>query len=70
VNYYKFSSAADIPVLIIVGNLDTNTQNGLGAWYKDGFGDTATLLTLPTDVLFQSSFTLKVFLVIHDVWKV
>lgn len=44
--YLKFASPT-YPVLILVGTLDSNTENGLGKWFKDGLGSFATLLHVP-----------------------
>eukprot|EP01040_Poterioochromonas_malhamensis_P011488 gene11488-12524_t len=44
--YKKFANIT-IPVLILVGTLDPNTIQGLGFWYKQGLGNSTTLVTVP-----------------------
>ena len=44
--YMKFFKPK-VPVLILVGTYDANTQNGLGYWYQEGLGSMATVLNVP-----------------------
>eukprot|EP00762_Andalucia_godoyi_P006031 ANDGO_00105.mRNA.1 hypothetical protein PPTG_15474 len=44
--YKKFASPS-MPVLVMVGTLDPNTPHGLGRWFVDGLGPSATLVTIP-----------------------
>jgi pimeloyl-ACP methyl ester carboxylesterase len=44
--YMKFFQPK-VPVLILVGTYDANTENGLGAWFQEGLGSMATLLNVP-----------------------
>lgn len=39
-----------MPVYILVGTLDPNTENGLGAWFRDGLGASAQLIEVPYEV--------------------
>ena len=36
-----------VPVLILAGELDPTTENGLGLWFKNGLGGNTTLLNIP-----------------------
>ena len=44
--YMKFATPT-IPVLILVGTYDANTENGLGYWFQRGLGSMATVLNVP-----------------------
>ena len=44
--YLKFAKPK-VPVLILVGTYDGNTENGLGYWFQEGLGSKATLLNVP-----------------------
>lgn len=44
--YMKFAKIK-VPVLILVGTLDANTENGLGYWFQEGLGNMSTLLNVP-----------------------
>ena len=44
--YLKFAKPT-APILILVGTLDANTENGLGFWFQEGLGNASTLLNVP-----------------------
>lgn len=44
---YRTFAQPKVPVLILVGTLDPNTEHGLGYFFKKGLGDNATLLSIP-----------------------
>ena len=44
--YMKFARPT-VPVMILVGTYDANTENGLGFWFQQGLGSMATLLNVP-----------------------
>jgi len=44
--YMKFAQPK-VPVLILVGTFDANTENGLGYWLQEGLGHNTTLLNVP-----------------------
>lgn len=44
---YKKFATPNVPLLLLVGTLDPQTENGLGAWFVDGLGANATLTTVP-----------------------
>ena len=44
--FFKFAHPS-VPVLILVGTMDPNTEQGLGPWLQNGLGGNATLLTVP-----------------------
>ena len=44
--YMKFANVS-IPILILVGTLDSNTIQGLGVWFQNGLGNTSRLITVP-----------------------
>lgn len=39
-----------MPVYVLVGTLDPNTENGLGTWFRDGLGPYAQLIEVPYEV--------------------
>lgn len=45
--FYKKIAEPTYPVLILVGTYDTNTENGLGLWLRNGFGKHANLVNFP-----------------------
>ena len=44
--YLKFA-APTVPVLVLVGTFDPNTEQGLGPWLQNGLGASAQLLVVP-----------------------
>lgn len=44
---YRTFASPNVPVLILVGTLDPNTENGLGYYFQSGLGSSATLLSIP-----------------------
>lgn len=44
--YMKFA-VPQVPILILVGTYDANTENGLGFWFQEGLGNQSTLLNVP-----------------------
>lgn len=46
-SYYMKFATITAPVLILVGTLDSNTENGLGYWFQEGLGNMSTLLNVP-----------------------
>lgn len=44
---YKTFAKPNVPVLILVGTLDPNTENGLGYYFQKGLGNQATLINIP-----------------------
>lgn len=44
--YMKFA-VPEVPVLILVGTYDANTENGLGFWLQQGLGNKSILLNVP-----------------------
>jgi hypothetical protein len=44
---YRTFASPNVPVLILVGTLDPNTEHGLGYYFQSGLGSNATLLSIP-----------------------
>lgn len=45
--YYLQFAKPTVPVLVVVGTLDANTENGLGPWFRNGLGKHAQLVVVP-----------------------
>lgn len=45
--YYMQFAKPTVPVLVVVGTLDANTENGLGPWFRNGLGKHAQLVVVP-----------------------
>jgi hypothetical protein len=45
--YMEFANRPEVPILILVGTYDANTENGLGAWFQQGLGNNSHLLNVP-----------------------
>lgn len=44
---YRTFAKPNVPVLILVGTLDPNTENGLGYYFQKGLGSKSILLNIP-----------------------